>query len=325
MAEFVSRIPSEELEQCNDWSLPDVTSKHAVSTVKYQSKRQMGLHSQATTSAVSQSSKTQEKHTEPHEKDDAQEVVESVEDVNLDDVTPEPMTAETLNKITEDAHKEGFDKGYEEGFEKSQEEGRIQGVQDGEAEIKEKVQQLDHLIQAIQNPLEKEYEVLQQQLLDIICHLTRSVTERDLQIESSIIEKVVKQSLELLTPEPKKIIIRLNEKDKSQVEELLSTQELPVHYETDSEIMPGGCRIDTANTHIDLSMNTRLDEILDNFLEQRYSQSTHKINDDVDQDNNTNEEIKSEKPSKDKLENDGVDNNETSVLEKDNPSEEDEE
>jgi len=184
----------------------------------------------------------------------------------------EPMTEETLKKITEDAQKEGFDKGYEEGLEKAQEEGRLQGIKEGEADIKEKIKQLDSIINVIQNPLEQEYESLQNQMLDIICHLTRSVTERELNIDSSVIKKVVQHSLELLTPEPRKLTIRLNEKDKTQVEELLSSHELPLHFEIDPQILPGGCQIDTPNTHIDRSINSRLDEVLDNFLNQRYSQ-----------------------------------------------------
>ena len=34
MVSFVTRIPAETIEQCDDWSLPSVNSKNTVSAVK---------------------------------------------------------------------------------------------------------------------------------------------------------------------------------------------------------------------------------------------------------------------------------------------------
>ncbi len=218
MPELVSRIPAEEVEACKPWSLSDMESERAVPTVGKNTRRlsKETLRAEAAertraakknsaASPHSAQSKTPTKDEDLPE-NNTSKVEEAIEDVSLDDITGDPMSAEHLQHITEAAEKEGYDAGFAKGLEDGKKEGIEQGIAEGIEEgkkqeqerIQDHVDQLSKIIESLTEPLGQEQAALEEQVVYMVCELTRAMVKRELQLDASIVHESVEQCLALL-------------------------------------------------------------------------------------------------------------------------------
>jgi flagellar assembly protein FliH len=261
MVDLVTRIPAEEIGNCDSWLLPEMESKKVVPAFMTKSSRE---------------AKKLEKDKLAKESRESAAVVEEntlkqeAEEVITETITVEPMTAEKLQKITEDAEKEGYATGYADGLANAKKDGHKQGLEAGKAEVDAMALRLKKISDTFIQPLEDEHEEIEKQILDIVCHLTRSVIKKELQIDSSMILEVVKQSISMLQEEDRNISLALNSQDINLIKESLVDNELSITLEVDDELLPGGCRLHSKNSQIDSSINHQLEKLLDDFLHQRY-------------------------------------------------------
>jgi flagellar assembly protein FliH len=265
MTDLVSRIPAEDIETCQAWKLQEMPSGKTIPAVKNKIKKDKPL-STPKKPEVDNESVTDEK-------------VESIEDVTLNS---EPMSADNLQKITETAEKEGYDVGYKEGFELGKKAGEEEGIKEGlvigeekgQENIKESVKNLEKVAEALLLPIAEEQEKLEQQMLDIICHLTRLMVKRELNTDSSVVMESVNQCLSLLQNKENSITLFLNEQDIDRVKSGLLNNEISITYEIDAKLLPGGCRVENKSTAIDVSIEKQLDQLLDDFTHQRYTENS---------------------------------------------------
>ncbi len=254
MSELVKRIPSEDLEKCQNWTIPEMTSNKVIPSVKKNNQRN--------------NEKTQRSKREAHNK----KITEKIEDVEINEesIDIKPMTAEQLQKITDDAEKEGFDSGFEKGLEEGNKKGFEQGQSDAKDDIAEKIENLSNIIEALSIPLDNDREKIATQIIETICSLTRALIKKELETDSSIIVDTVNNTLSLLQDTTQSSILYLNSKDLTLVKDNINTDQWPLSYDIDDSLLPGGCRLENKNTRIDASIENQIEQLIDDFLHQKH-------------------------------------------------------
>ncbi|WP_085298114.1 flagellar assembly protein FliH [Cognaticolwellia mytili] len=204
---------------------------------------------------------------------------------------PIPLTAEEIEEIRQAAFDEGFNHGKEEGFAKGFDEGKEtghqeglvtgheEGVSKGLAEGKETSEQqaavMQSLIEQLHQPLANVEKNVETQLLQLVVQLTQAVTKHEAKTNPDILVSAVSEGIKALPAQESQTQILLNPQDIHIIEEqfgaghiqkqgwrLLAAPQLPV----------GSCQIENSTSNIDLNIKSRLDEVLESFLQEALHQ-----------------------------------------------------
>lgn len=259
MADLVSRIPADEIEQCQSWSMPDV-GDDAGSTDKVIPgvTQKTSLKKNRQKSAADNNSKDNENNEE------------AVVDESIDESLVKPLTADELEKITKEAEQDGYDQGYKKGFDQAKDDGYKEGMDEAKMKVAEECQRLSQITQALLIPFENQQIELEKQVLDMVCTLTKAVVEREMITDSSHIAELVSQSLAQLPASQKGLNLYLNSQDIELVQSSLTDTPENLQYQVDDELLPGGCRLENTQSSLDDSVERRLQEILDGFIHKRF-------------------------------------------------------
>jgi len=183
------------------------------------------------------------------------------------------LTANELEDIHQQAYAEGYEegklRGIKDGFEQGEEEGKNQGHQRAfDASLKEIQQQTFHfeqLYKTIEAPLSLSNEQVEYELMTLACSIAKTIIQRELKTDPEIVISLVKKSLEKLPSASKNIKMYLNPLDVLMVKEAFSgTEELNFdEYQIidNPNLKRGGCIIDTNLSHIDASLDNRINEL----------------------------------------------------------------
>jgi flagellar assembly protein FliH len=204
---------------------------------------------------------------------------------------PVPLTAEEIEEIRQAAFDEGFNHGKEEGFAKGFDEGKAaghqegivtgheEGVSNGLAEGKETNEQqaaaMQSLIEQLHQPLANVEKNVEAQLLQLVVQLTQAVTKHEAKTNPDILLSAVSEGIKALPAQESQTQILLNPQDIRIIEEqfgaghiqkqgwrLLAAPQLPA----------GSCQIENSTSNIDLNIKSRLDEVLESFLQEALHQ-----------------------------------------------------
>ncbi|HCM48548.1 MAG TPA: flagellar assembly protein FliH, partial [Colwellia sp.] len=109
----------------------------------------------------------------------------------VEEIEPEPLTAQDIEEIRQAASDEGFGQGKEEGFAKGYEEGKAKGLEEGKAQgieegneqglaqgkehIDEQSANWQSLIDQLHQPLASVEKNVEEQLLNLVLQLTEAV------------------------------------------------------------------------------------------------------------------------------------------------------
>lgn len=195
------------------------------------------------------------------------------------------LTLEELEQIRQDAFdegiKQGHEQGYIEGFDKGVtdgkeagykegiEIGKEQGINDAKPLVDDKLQILSQLIDGMAQPLKKVDEAVEKQLVHLAKLLAEQVVFKELQTSPELILVALKKALDALPMVEQAVKIHLNPEDLSLVEEAYGAEYLQQqHWQLVPEptLERGGCEIKTAQSSIDMTLKTRLNEIMEKFL-----------------------------------------------------------
>ena len=249
MSNSPTHFTRDEIDQCQNWLLPDISSENNIPATQKHS-RQSPPEPQPTPLAED-------------------EVVEPAE------TEVKPLTAEQLQQITEAAEQEGYQAGYEKGLTEGTATGTEQGYQEGLAQGKQAVtsacERFQHIIAALMVPLETEHRYLETLIVDMVTQLTTAVVKRELQTDSAHIVVLVDAALNKLPATVDKYALYLNSQDVALVEEHLQTLDAQPLYHIDDQLMPGGCRLESRNTVVDFSVEKRLAQVVDDFIHKRFA------------------------------------------------------
>lgn len=270
-------IAAEDLQECRSWHLPDVSDGTRVLPAQIMKRRKLEeLRAQA------ELQRQQEEQAARAAEPEAEASGELIEDVNAEELTFAPMTAEQLQEITEAAEKEGFDRGYGEGIAQGIAAGKKQGYADGlaqaQAEAQETLtQQVSHLMQlasALMEPIARQEQQLQQLLLQYVTTLTEQVIGRELQTDREQLLSAIRRALQALPVGAGKIKVIVNPQDLALIEAHAAEQEPAWLLAADPQLQPGGCRVETEESLVDFSVEARVKALLAEFLSQQLSIAT---------------------------------------------------
>jgi flagellar assembly protein FliH len=204
-----------------------------------------------------------------------QETIEVVEVPEQQE--PAGMTAQEMQDIFDAAEQAGFAQGQAEGFEKGKsdgfEAGRQQGLMEMRAQLTLEQQRFHTLANALLNPLTAQDNDLEHMLLDVICSLTQSVVQRELMLDSSHILRLVTAAVEALPIGSKNIRVSLHPEDLVAIEQYAAEQQVDWKLFADSQLQPGGCKIETPESRVDFSVSQRLQTVLEQFLTGQLAQA----------------------------------------------------
>ncbi|WP_413701308.1 flagellar assembly protein FliH [Psychromonas sp. KJ10-10] len=198
-----------------------------------------------------------------------------------------PLTLDDIETIRQSAYEDGFNEGKEAGFAKGLEEGKAEGLDVGHAEgvekgkeeglsqgedqIKQQVSVWESLIERLHNPLEKLDENAEYQLIRLATSLAEQITRCELLTSPQIILRALKQAVDVLPISEQKLTIYLHPDDLLFVQDAYSQEQcLQRGWDLQSEpaLLRGDCQIQTQASSIDYTFNSRVEQVLKNFLKK---------------------------------------------------------
>lgn len=254
------KLKSNKTDQVNTWSVPDVQSDLD--------------ETEQQTNALG---KSRNWRYEPPEETNVTE--------------PVPLTAQDIEEIRQAAFDEGFTQGKEEGYATGFEEGKVsghqeglitgheEGVSQGLAEGKETSEQqiaaMKTLIAQLHQPLLNVEKNVEAQLLQLVVQLTQAVTKHEAKTNPDILLSAIAEGIKALPGQESQTQILLNPQDIKLVEQQFGAthiQEQGWRLLAAPQLSPGSCQIENSTSNIDLSVKSRLNEVLESFLQEALHQ-----------------------------------------------------
>lgn len=190
------------------------------------------------------------------------------EDVPFEEV--KPLTLDELEAIRQEAYNEGFSTGEKDGFHA----GQLKARQEADALLAPKLASLEQLMTQLLEPIADQDRNLEHAMVTLVSQLAREVIQRDLLVDSSQIRQVLREALKLLPMGASNVRIHINPQDFELVKALRERHEENWKIVEDSDLLPGGCRIETEQSRIDASVETRLGQAISQLFEQQRENAT---------------------------------------------------
>lgn len=239
-----NRIASEDIKGLKSWSLPNINTKGKILP-------------------------SAEKEAQDRIRNEALRANEVIEDVEDPRIPKGPLTAELLQEITESAEAEGFEQGRQEGIkagtQQGIDEGREQALQEMRIQLVEQVERLTMIGNTLTHPLETQDNALEFLLLQTVKKIATSLVRRELQTDSSHILSLVKEAIAALPSDSDNVTLYLNPDDLALIEQYAEEKNKTWNFVGDSEILPGGCKVETKESLVDFSVESRLNVLLEEF------------------------------------------------------------
>ena len=205
-------------------------------------------------------------HVPEPEPEPEPELPVEMEEVPLDEV--QPLTLEELESIRQEAYNEGFAAGEKDGFRSS----TLKVRQEAEAALSAKLGSLERLMRSLFEPIAEQDSQLEKSMVGLVEHIARQVIQRELVLDSSHIESVMREALKLLPLGVGNVRLYINPQDFEQVKALRERHEETWRIVEDAALQPGGCRVETEHSRIDATVETRVSQIMAKLLDQAHEQ-----------------------------------------------------
>lgn len=214
---------------------------------------------------------------------------EPPEEEHIEEIAP--LTAEDIEEIRQAAHEEGFNQGKEEGYSKGYEEGKStgheegiksgheEGIETGLAQGKETVDALAEewkiLIQQLHTPLADVEKNIEEQLLHLVVQLTQAITLQEAKTNPDIITSAIGEGIKILPSHEANTQILIHPDDIKIVEEQFGEGyiiEQGWKLLAAPQLERGSCQIENSTSNIDLSIKSRMTDVLESFLQDALHQ-----------------------------------------------------
>jgi len=207
---------------------------------------------------------------DPHQPEPEPEPVEEtpveMEEVPLDEV--QPLTLEELEAIRQEAYNEGFAAGEKDGFRST----TLKVRQEADAALSVKLASLERLMGGLFDPIAEQDSQIEKDRVELVQQIARQVIQRELVLDSSHNESVMREALKLLPLGVDNVRLYINPQDFEQVKALRERHEETWRIVEDASLQPGGCRVETEHSRIDATVETRISQIMAKLLDQAHEQ-----------------------------------------------------
>jgi flagellar assembly protein FliH len=165
------------------------------------------------------------------------------------------ITEEELDQIRQRAHAEGYAAG--------QEEGRELGIQQAAADTAK----LQNMMGNLQQALNQVDEQVAQSLLDLALEVARKMVHQTLQTQPEIILKVINDAIAELPHFNQNAHLILHPADAELVRQRMGEQLTHSGWKifTDNQIERGGCKVETAHSHVDAEVGARWKKVVESI------------------------------------------------------------
>ena len=203
----------------------------------------------------------------------------------------QPLTAEEIEEIRQAAHEEGFNQGKEEGFStgfdegkksgheeglsQGHQEGMANGLEQGQQAINELTEKWVTLTEQLHQPLTVVEKNVEQQLLQLVVQLTEAITLQEAKTNPDIILSAISEGMKSLPSHDAQTQILLHPDDIILIEAQFSAehiQEQGWRLISAPQLSQGSCQIENSTSNIDLSIKSRIKEVLESFLQEALHQ-----------------------------------------------------
>jgi len=198
-----------------------------------------------------------------------------MEEVPLEEV--QPLTLEELESIRQEAYNEGFAAGEKDGFRST----TLKVRQEAEAALSVKLASLERLMGVLFDPIAEQDAQIEKSMVGLVEHIARQVIQRELVLDSSHIESVMREALKLLPLGVGNVRLYINPQDFEQVKALRERHEETWRIVEDASLQPGGCRVETEHSRIDATVETRISQIMAKLFDQLHEQALHPAEPDL--------------------------------------------
>lgn len=160
-------------------------------------------------------------------------------------------TADDIEKLQQEAHREGYAAGYEEGTARVRMEAmRLHSV----------VEQLEEALAALDNSIARE-------VLNLSVEIARNVVRQTIRVNPEVVVAVVREAINQLPHQH--TAIYLNPEDASVVRSHIGDQLTHAGHRIfeDASIARGGCKVESGGSQIDATVPTRWDRIVESLVD----------------------------------------------------------
>lgn len=196
-----------------------------------------------------------------------------------------PLTAQDIEAIRASAYQEGLDSGHKEGFEKGYAEGLVKGTEQGvldgneqglsqgkeqaKAQIDEQSAQFTALISQLHAPLARVDKEVQKELVVLAKALASAVIKVELQQNQQVLLHAIEEGIKALPIQESHYHILLNPSDIQWLTAHFGAQHIAQnnwHFIANEDLLAGGCKIQTQNNAVDVSIEKRCDQVFTQLL-----------------------------------------------------------
>lgn len=205
----------------------------------------------------------------PEPEPEPEEELPEMEEVPLEEV--QPLTLKEVESIRQEAYNEGFAVGEKEGFHST----TLKVRQEADVALTAKLRALESLMLNLFDPIAEQDTQIEKSLVGLVQHIAKQVIQRELAIDSSQIEHVMREALKLLPLGVGNVRLYINPQDFELVKALRERHEETWRIVEDAALLPGGCRVETEHSRIDATIETRISQIMAKLFDQLHEQALH--------------------------------------------------
>jgi len=185
-----------------------------------------------------------------------------------EEIFAEKLTLSQWEEICEEARRTGHEEGLKEGREQGQregyEQGLAQGLEAGQAEIQSRLQQLDNLIEQLQQPIERQREVLEATLIRLVVTLAEAAVKAELSQRVELLAQSVNEALDQLPGAGKELVVRVHPDQLKPLEPLL--EDVPLRLRADDGLTAGSCVVESGSCRVDYRVEERFAQVAEQLM-----------------------------------------------------------
>ena len=168
-------------------------------------------------------------------------------------------TAEAIEQIQQQAHQEGYQEGMQQ--------GREDGYRAGRELAQQEAQRLHELLIQVNESLQGLDRDMAQQLLALSLDIAKQMLRQALEVRPELLLPVVQEAINSLPQANQHPQLMLHPQDAALVRSCLETELAHGHWRVieDDQITPGGCRLETAQSELDATMENRWQRVLESL------------------------------------------------------------
>lgn len=172
------------------------------------------------------------------------------------------LTAEELEKISRDAYDEAFAEGKTDGYNKGLEEGQRKAYNDTQHVLNEERKKLSAIAEALFAPMTEQQEALENVIVDMTVQLVKHLLRKEVASDPSVLYPVVTTALAALPAGANNIEVHLNKEDAALFKSACPDLQPDWKIVADPQLASGGCKIVTAESLVDYSLEKRMRDYL---------------------------------------------------------------